>query len=68
MELDREAKETRAAWDELSTKKKVTKWLINHQYSILLGGWLTSSAIAGSIIWRNKWVPISSTIEHTLIL
>jgi len=55
MELDREAEESRTAWEELSTKKKIMKWVVGHQYSIMFGGWLASCAVAGSIIWKNKY-------------
>jgi len=55
LELDREAAEQRAAWKDLSTRRKVTKWLVNHQYSIMFGGWLGACAVAGSIIWKNKY-------------
>jgi len=55
MELDREAEESRAAWEELSAKKKIMKWLVGHQYSIMFSGWLASCAVAGSIIWKNKY-------------
>ena len=53
-ELDREAAEKRAAWEQLSAESKVTDWLIRHQYSIMFGGWAGSCAVAGSIIWKNK--------------
>lgn len=55
MELDREAAEKRAAWDQLSAQSKITTWLVRHQYSIMFGGWLGACAIAGSIIWKNKY-------------
>lgn len=54
MELDREAEEERAAWEELSTQKKVMKWIVGHQYSLMFGGWLTGCAVASSIVWKNK--------------
>jgi len=54
MELDREAAEKQAAWEELSARSKVTHWLVRHQYSIIFGGWLGTCAVAGNIIWKNK--------------
>jgi hypothetical protein len=66
MELDREAEESRAAWEQLSAKKKIMKWVVGHQYSIMFGGWLASCAVAGSIIWKNKWVLILSIIQNML--
>jgi len=55
MELDREAAEKRAAWAELSAQSKITNWLVGHQYSIMFGGWLGACAVAGSVIWKNKY-------------
>jgi hypothetical protein len=60
MELDREAAEKRAAWEQLSAQSKITTWLVRHQYSIMFGGWLGACAIAGSIIWKNKWVDLAT--------
>ncbi|KAF7981730.1 hypothetical protein HWV62_32333 [Athelia sp. TMB] len=55
VEMDREAQEAREAWEALSAKNKISNWLINHQYSVMAGGWLGTGAIAGTIIWRNKY-------------
>ena len=55
VEMDREAQEAREAWEALSSKNKISNWLINHQYSVMAGGWLGTGAIAGTIIWRNKY-------------
>jgi len=55
MELDREAAEKRAAWEHLSAQSKITNWLVRHQYSIMFGGWLGACAVAGNIIWKNKY-------------
>lgn len=55
-ELDREALETKEAWEKLSSESKVQNWLVNHQYSIMAGSWVASCAVAGSIIWRNPYV------------
>jgi hypothetical protein len=60
MELDREAAEKRAAWEELSSKSKITHWLVRHQYSIIFSSWLGACAVAGSIIWKNKQVHLVS--------
>lgn len=63
MELDREAHEQQAAWDELSSQSKLKNWLVNHQYSIMLGGWVASCAVAGSIVWKNKCVVIHESLR-----
>jgi len=56
MELDREAQEAREAWEALSARNKISNWLINHQYSVMAGGWLGTGAVAGTIIWRDKYL------------
>ena len=56
VELDREEKENREAWERLSKENKVQNWLVNHQYSIMAGSWVASCAVAGSIIWKNPYV------------
>jgi len=55
LEMDREAAEKRAAWEELSSRSKITSWVVRHQYSIMFGGWLGACAVAGNIIWKNKY-------------
>jgi len=55
LELEREAAEKRAAWEALSSRSRITNWLVGHQYSIMFGGWLSACAVAGSIIWKNKY-------------
>lgn len=49
-------KEVREAkmWDRMSLAQKIGDWAFRHQYSIILGGWAGSLAIAGAIIARNK--------------
>ncbi|KAH7922541.1 hypothetical protein BV22DRAFT_1037382 [Leucogyrophana mollusca] len=53
-ELDREMAEEEARWNALSTKEKLANWATRHQYSIILGSWALSIAIAGGIIARDK--------------
>lgn len=54
MELDREAAETEARWKALSTKEKIGDWATRHQYSIIVGSWALSMAVAGGIIARDR--------------
>ena len=42
-------------WEKLPTTSKVGEWAARHQYSIILGGWASSLAVAGTIIQRNKF-------------
>ncbi|KAF8076704.1 hypothetical protein FPV67DRAFT_1472392 [Lyophyllum atratum] len=46
------AEDTR--WEELSTKDKIADWAERHQYSLILGGWASSLALAGALISRDK--------------
>ncbi|GLB34107.1 putative hypoxia induced protein conserved region [Lyophyllum shimeji] len=41
-------------WEELSTKDKLADWAGRHQYTLILGGWASSLAVAGAIISRDK--------------
>jgi hypothetical protein len=41
-------------WDKMSTKDKIVDWASRHEYSIIVGSWALSLAIAGGIISRNK--------------
>ena len=72
MELDREAAEKRAAWEELSSRSKITYWLVRHQYSIIFGSWLGACAVAGNIIWKNKYVTylvkLTPLSDHSLLI
>lgn len=55
-ELDREAAEEEARWNALSTKEKISDWGARHQYSIIVGSWVLSMAVAGSIIAKDRFV------------
>jgi hypothetical protein len=56
MELDREAAEEEARWNALTTKEKIGDWATRHQYSIILGSWALSMAVAGAIVSRDRFV------------
>lgn len=56
MELDREAAEEESRWGALTTKEKIGDWATRHQYSIILGSWVLSVAVAGTIISRDRFV------------
>ena len=56
IELDREAAEEQARWEALSTKAKIGDWASRHQYSIIVGSWVLSMAVAGGIISRDRSV------------
>ncbi|KAI0080881.1 hypothetical protein K474DRAFT_1704419 [Panus rudis PR-1116 ss-1] len=54
-ELEREEKAEEAKWERLSTKDKIFQWASENQYKVILGSWAASMAIAGAIVWRNKY-------------
>lgn len=54
--LDEKAVQEDARWTALSVKDKVGEWADRHQYTIIMGGWAASLALAGLIISRDKYV------------
>ncbi|KAH9482343.1 Respiratory supercomplex factor 2, mitochondrial [Psilocybe cubensis] len=42
-------------WDAMSLSQKIGDWSFRHQYSLIMGGWAGSLAIAGAIISRQKY-------------
>ncbi|KIM46505.1 hypothetical protein M413DRAFT_316758 [Hebeloma cylindrosporum] len=53
--LDEKEVQESKTWDSMSLMQKVGDWGFRHQYSIILGGWAGSLAIAGAIISRQKY-------------
>ena len=53
--LDREGVKQEQEWEKMTTSQKVKEWAMTNQYKVILGGWATSMALAGGIIWRNKY-------------
>jgi len=52
--LDEKEVQEAKKWDSMNLKQKIGDWGFRHQYSIILGGWAGSLAIAGAIISRQK--------------
>jgi len=42
-------------WDAMTTSEKIGDWSFRHQYTLIMGGWAASLALAGGIISRNKY-------------
>ncbi|KAJ7637220.1 hypothetical protein B0H17DRAFT_1107242 [Mycena rosella] len=42
-------------WEQMSTSDKIADWASRHEYSIIVGGWALSLALAGGIISRNQY-------------
>ncbi|TFK62029.1 hypothetical protein BDN72DRAFT_777612, partial [Pluteus cervinus] len=53
--LDEKHQQEEKHWQSLSSRDRVADWAARHQYSIIIGGWATSMAIAGAIISRNRY-------------
>lgn len=52
--LDEKIAADKARWEQMTTEEKLGDWADRHQYSIILGGWASSLALAGAIISRDK--------------
>ncbi|KAJ7098691.1 hypothetical protein B0H15DRAFT_821870 [Mycena belliarum] len=42
-------------WEQMTMSDKVADWASRHEYSIIVGGWALSLAVAGGIISRDKY-------------
>lgn len=52
--LDAHEHKEMTRWQSMSTGDKVADWASRHEYSIIVGSWALSLALAGGIISRNK--------------
>lgn len=43
-------------WEAMTLKQKVHDWSSRNQYKIILGSWVLSMGVAGTIIMRDKYV------------
>ena len=68
LELDRAAAEEEARFEALSTTDKMLDWATRHQYSIILGSWAASMAVAGAIVAKDKYVARSTVGSGSLML
>ncbi|KAH7915575.1 hypothetical protein BJ138DRAFT_1141629 [Hygrophoropsis aurantiaca] len=66
-ELDREVAEEQARWAALSMKEKVGDWAVRHQFSIILGSWALSMAVAGGIIARDRHQTIPQKVVQARV-
>lgn len=56
--LDEKEQEAEKRWESLSTGDKIADWADRHQYSLIMGSWAASMAVAGAIISRDKYIPL----------
>jgi len=61
-ELVREEKVEQSRWNALGNKEKLKDWAIRNQYRIILGSWTASMAVAGVIVFRNKYQTLPQKI------
>ena len=54
-ELERLEKQEENRWEQLSTDEKLKDWAIRNQYKIILGSWAAGMAVAGGLVWRNRY-------------
>jgi hypothetical protein len=52
--IDEKIEAEKLRWQQMTTKEKLGDWADRHQYSIILGGWASSLAVAGAVISRDK--------------
>ncbi len=52
--LDEQQLQQEKKWQALTLKDKIADWSVRHQYTIILGGWAGSLALAGAIISRDR--------------
>ena len=48
-------KQEEVRWEHLSTDEKLKDWAIRNQYKIILGSWAAGMAVAGGLVWRNRY-------------
>jgi len=53
--LDEKEVQQAKMWDNMTLGQKIGDWSFRHQYSLIMGGWAGSLAVAGAIISRNKY-------------
>ncbi|KAF9223162.1 hypothetical protein BS17DRAFT_782455 [Gyrodon lividus] len=67
LELERVAAEEDARWNSLSTREKVQDWASRHQYSIILGSWALSMALAGAVIAKDKYQSLPQKVVQARV-
>ena len=49
-------------WQKLTPGQKVLQWAKQNQYSVILGSWAVSMAIAGTIVMRDRYGRLVSSL------
>jgi len=62
LELEREERVAQSRWNSLGSQEKLKDWAIRNQYKIILGSWAASMAVAGAIVFRNKYQTVPQKI------
>ncbi|KAF5332013.1 hypothetical protein D9758_014573 [Tetrapyrgos nigripes] len=53
--LSEKERQEKAKWESMTWQQKVGDWTSRHEYSIIIGSWASSLAIAGGIISRDRY-------------
>jgi len=62
MAIEEQAAEERARWQTYSVKEKVGDWAARHEYSLILGSWALSMAVAGAIISKDRYQTVPQKV------
>ncbi|KIY52517.1 hypothetical protein FISHEDRAFT_69781 [Fistulina hepatica ATCC 64428] len=54
--LEEKQRQEELRWSRLSMTQKVKEYCADHTYTLIVGGWAGSLALAGSILWQDKYM------------
>ncbi|KAJ7129128.1 hypothetical protein C8R46DRAFT_1143494 [Mycena filopes] len=63
--LDMQEHQELSRWERMSMTDKIGDWASRHEYSIIVGGWALSLAVAGGLISRNKYQTTAQKVVQT---
>jgi hypothetical protein len=66
--MSKQELEIEERWKQMTLSQKASDWVSRHEYSFILGGWALSLAIAGGIIWRDKYAAPYSLPPHCFLI
>lgn len=53
--IENAKRQEQSQWQKLTPGQKVLQWAKQNQYSVILGSWAVSMAIAGTIVMRDRY-------------
>jgi len=60
--IKEELTEEEQKWAQMSSTEKLGNWFDRHKYSVVVGSWAASIAVAGAIISRDKYQSTSQKV------